>query len=267
MSAINVARRARLKVVVSEKAETDAIVRILCTRLRERRERLGALARREAHSIKEAHWISVDRALEIEGTTDPTRLRVELKLALPCRFQHRQRWWWSKPVEEVAPLLAGRNPLDLQDDRWELVIHEKFWRERLGKAADAPPIVTDTTINLVELSAPSVQLRPAPESEIRNAVQAEYDEAAEAGRKAPNIKEVPPLVQVRLEARGFDASQREIARVADGYKDRRRPSGRTLKSEGSRVDFALSHTAKSEKSGITAETSRSPAITVDGDSQ
>jgi hypothetical protein len=129
--------------------------------------------RPQAHRVKEAHWVNVDRALEIEGTTDPTRLRMELKQGLPCRFQDRTRWWRWKSIEDVAPLLAGRNPLDLQDDRRELVIHEKFWRERLGKAvastssADVPLIVTDTTINPVEPSPPSIQLRPAPETEIR----------------------------------------------------------------------------------------------------
>src|SRR5262249_37806689 len=141
MLTCNIARRARLKLVVSEQAETDTIERILRTRLRERREVRGALERRHAHRAKEAHWISIERALEIEGTNDPTRLRRELKQGLPCRYQHRERWWVWKPVEAVAPLLAGRNPLDLQDERWELVIHEKHWRERLGEPAEVPAIV------------------------------------------------------------------------------------------------------------------------------
>src|SRR5882724_1576316 len=75
-------------------------------------ERRIAREQREAHRAKEAHWISVERALEIEGTSDSTRLRMEIKLALPCRFRHRGRWWQFKQAEEVAPLLAGRNPLD-----------------------------------------------------------------------------------------------------------------------------------------------------------
>ncbi len=115
-------RRARLKLLVSEQAETEAIERILRKRLRERREVRGARDRRQAHGIKGAHWLTIEQALKIEGTTDPTRLRMELKQGLPCKFRNRGRWWQFKPVEEIAPLLAGRNPLDLQDDQWELVI-------------------------------------------------------------------------------------------------------------------------------------------------
>jgi hypothetical protein len=110
-----------------------------------------------------------------------------------------------------------------------------------------------------------VQLRNAPATEIRNAIRAKYDEATVAGRKAPNIKEVPPLVQAQLRAKGFHASQREIAKIAEAFKDRRRQPGRTLKSEGNRVDFALSHTAKSEKSGNHSP-DESISSTVDGES-
>jgi len=130
------------------------------------------IAKERRHHAKDAHWISVEQALKIEGTTDPTRLRMEIKRGLPCRFRHRGRWWQFKPVEEIAPLLTGRNPLDLQDDRWELVVHEKYLRERLGKLAapappgDMPPIVTDTATNLVEPSAEQPSKRavetPAP---------------------------------------------------------------------------------------------------------
>jgi hypothetical protein len=117
--------------------------------------------RREARIAKDTHWLTVEQALKIESTTDPTRLRMELKLGLPCRYRRRDRWWVWKPQEEVAPLLAGRNPLDLQDGLWELVIHEAFWRERLGRSAapappgDAPPPATETA---VEPSPPSAEL-------------------------------------------------------------------------------------------------------------
>src|SRR5262249_19762112 len=156
----------------------------------------------------EAHWLTVDQALAIEERTDPTRLRMELKAGLPARYQHRQRWWQTKPVEEIAPLLTSRNPLDLQDEHWELVIHETYWREGLGKpdavasSADVPSPVTDTSANTVEPSPPSAQLRNAPETEIRNAVQAEYDEVEKAERKPPNINEIQAPVQERLKAKG-----------------------------------------------------------------
>jgi hypothetical protein len=134
--------------------------------------------RRKARIAKDTHWLTVEQALKIEATTDPTRLRMELKLGLPCRYRRRDRWLVWKPQEEVAPLLAGRNPLDLQDGQWELVVHERYWRERLGKIAapapmaEVPLVVTDTATDPVELSpsmppveTPALSSAPGPQAE------------------------------------------------------------------------------------------------------
>jgi hypothetical protein len=206
-------RRARLKLAVSKQAETETIERILCKRLRERRERRGAQERRQTHRAKDAHWISVERALEIEGTSDPTRLRMELKQGLPCRFQHRGRWWQWKPVDEVAPLLASRNPLDLEDERWELVIHEKFWRERLGEpAAPSPPAETRS------------QLWDATDGEIRAAMRAVYDEK---GDERPDTNKIISPVRSQLEAGGLYAKWATIKQIAreKEFSDRRNKPG------------------------------------------
>jgi hypothetical protein len=180
-------------------------------------ERRIALERRQAHSA--TVWIGVERALEIEGTTDPTRLRMELKNGLPCRYQHRQRWWQAKPIEEVAPLLAGRHPLDLQDDRWELVVHKKWWRERLGKSAapvpsaDVPPPVTE-----------KVQLRDATDDEIRVAMRAVYDEK---GDERPDTNKIVSLVRNRLETKGLYAKWETVKQIAreKEFRGRRNKSG------------------------------------------
>jgi hypothetical protein len=190
------------------------------------------IAKERRHHAKDAHWLTVEQALKIEGTTDATRLRMEIKQGLPCRFRHQGRWWVWKSPEEIAPLLAGRNPLDLVDARCELVVHEKFWRDRLGRSAapappgDEPPPATETGADPVEPSTSSVQLRNAPETEIRNAIRAEYSETKIAGRKPPNINEIRPRVQERLKAQGFYASGRRIAGISDGVEGRRLKSGR-----------------------------------------
>jgi hypothetical protein len=101
-----------------------------------------ARERREEQCAKDARWVDVDRAMEIAvetGVEDGAdHLRVALKQGLLCRFQHHDRYWVSKPTEEVALLLAGRNPIDLEDKYWKLVIHEVFWREYLDRYTKGP---------------------------------------------------------------------------------------------------------------------------------
>ncbi len=225
---MNTARRARIKLVVSEQAETETIERILRERLRERRERRGALDRRQAHSAKDAHWISVERALKIEGTTDPTRLRMELKKGLPCQFRHRGRWWQSKPLEEVAPLLAVRNPLDLQDGSWELVVHEKYWREWLAKpasasSADVPPPPTEEVVLLPD----------ADEETIRTTIKDDYEKRKKAGEKPLNVNEVITPIKQRLKQMGFYAARKTISKVAHNkeFEDLRERPGATWKTK------------------------------------
>ena len=123
--------------------------------------------------------------------------------------------------------LVGADGSELENgQQWQFQIHKLDWCEHLGKPAastppaDVPPSATEEVV-----------LRHAPEPEIQSSIGAEYDEAEKAGQKAPNIKEVPRLAQARLRAKGFYASQRKIARVAEAFKDRRRQPGRTLKSE------------------------------------
>lgn len=224
------ARRERLKLVVSEQAETKTIERILRLRLRERRELRIAREGRQAHRIKEAAWISVDRALEIEGTIDPTRLRMEIKAGLPARYQHRTKWWEARSIEQVAPLLAGRNPLDLQDERWELVVHERYWRKRLDKR-DVSSSAADVPLPATE----KAQLQAATNDDIRVAMRAVYDEK---GNERPDTKKIVPLVRARLEAGGLYAKWRAVSEIAREreFEERRNPPGPTRKSPKNRPE-------------------------------
>jgi hypothetical protein len=241
-------------------------------------ERRIAREGRQAEHEKRAGWIAAEDVLNAGNPND--LIRALKSGAVDCLFVHPSRWWLQpstvpEHVWEAAQFKNGklwRSGICLEGPHQKLVVNEQQWRE-LGKpaapapSADVPPVATHPGADPVEPSTSSVQLRNAPEAEIRGAVQAEYDEAEKAGRKAPNIKEVPALAQARLRAEGFHASQREIARIAEAFKDRRRQPGRTLKSEkGNPVDFALSHTAKSEKSGNHSPDESISSVTIDGDS-
>jgi hypothetical protein len=78
------------------------------------------------------------------------------------------------------------------------------------------------------------QLKPsASTAMINEEIKSEYDAAEAAGRKPPNIKELAAAVQLLLEQKGFSARKRRIQLLgeAEKFKRRRRPPGKTLKSE------------------------------------
>jgi hypothetical protein len=81
--------------------------------------------------------------------------------------------------------------------------------------------------------ADSPGLKPAPHKEIRAAIKAAYDAADAAGRKPPNIKELPAAVLPRLVEKGYHASGRLIQQVGDAqeFRLRRRRPGKTISSE------------------------------------
>jgi hypothetical protein len=60
---------------------------------------------------------------------------------------------------------------------------------------------------------PDAELKQAPNAKVREAIRAEYKEAKDKEQKPPNIKELPPLIQNRLKAIGFRASQSNIAKI------------------------------------------------------
>jgi hypothetical protein len=132
-------------------------------------EAVYARERREAQREKDARWIGFDRALEIaaeEGVEDGAdHLRVALKQGLLCRFQHRERWWMSKPIEDVAPLLAGRNPLDLENGPWKLVVHEEFWRKYVGRLRPTKPALEKSApVEMPAADVPTDKTLPPPKT-------------------------------------------------------------------------------------------------------
>jgi hypothetical protein len=81
--------------------------------------------------------------------------------------------------------------------------------------------------------SPVKSLKQASEAMIIKAIKSAYDAADAAGRKPPNIKELPTAVRPLLEEKGFYASGRYIEELgaAEEFKRRRRPPGKTVSSE------------------------------------
>jgi hypothetical protein len=87
---------------------------------------------------------------------------------------------------------------------------------------------------MTERTAPIDQEpKQAPITAIHEAISAVYDEAAGAGQKPPNVREISAPVQSRLREQGLKASARQIEELAsdDRHKGRRRERGKTLASE------------------------------------
>jgi hypothetical protein len=76
-------------------------------------------------------------------------------------------------------------------------------------------------------------LKPASPKEIKQAIHAVYDAAEKSGAKPPNINELPTQVQNLLASSGHTATGRQIKEFGDQpvFSRRRRPRGKTLKSE------------------------------------
>ena len=76
-------------------------------------------------------------------------------------------------------------------------------------------------------------LAPAPNSMIDTAISDAYSEAERAGQKPPNLKEIVAPVLTKLLAQGHQASGRQIRKLAEAakHKKRRRKVGPTIARE------------------------------------
>jgi hypothetical protein len=73
----------------------------------------------------------------------------------------------------------------------------------------------------------------ASEDQIHEAIAVVYKDHAMAGKKPPNVKELIPLVKAKLRESGYDATWERIQLCGTDQRHatKRRPPGRTLKSE------------------------------------
>ncbi len=202
------ARRERLKLVVAEPAEADMIERILRKRLRERRERRGAMARRQVHHTEEEKWIDIAGALRIQDTDNPADLLAALASGkVQHRFVHPSRWWVWKAVpprlwKEVA--ISGNKLIGPN-----------------GSSLDSPEVSPP--------AAEKVRLRDATDDEIRVAMRTIYDERAD---ERPNTKKIVSPVRDWLKSKGLYATRDRIGDIAgeEEFKNRRDPPGRTRRT-------------------------------------
>jgi hypothetical protein len=245
MSTINTARserRTRLKVVISEQSETHAILRIL----QSRRAGRIARARRRAHHAEEERWTDIDGALAGGSTGNPANLLEACRLGkIGHHFRHKGRWWWTKPVRRdvlqratiFEKRLIGGDGSELENgQQWQFQIHKSDWCEYLDRTATAAASTDAPAADVPAGITETVRLRPAPETEVRSAILAEYDEAEKARRKPPNINEVQAPVQERLKAKGYRTSGRKIAKIAskEEFDNHRLPPGQTWKTQHER---------------------------------
>jgi hypothetical protein len=213
----------RLKLVVAESAETETIERILRKRLRMRRERRGALDRRQVEQKKRAGWIAAKVLLNAGNPND--LIKALRSGAVDCLFVHPTRWW-LKPSTVPQTAWDGaqfkngelwRNGICLEGRHQQLVINEQQWRERLGKP---PPDKTQS------------KLRDATDDDIRIAMRAVYDEARARNEKAPNVKQIVSPVRKRLETGGCYVERNRVDDIAgeNEFKNRRERPGPTQRN-------------------------------------
>lgn len=81
---------------------------------------------------------------------------------------------------------------------------------------------------------PPLTLRNASDQDVRDAIGQVYDDAAAAGGKPPNIRELGPLVQNALDKKGKTASKNRIEELGGKteFAARRGPVGRRVNSRG-----------------------------------
>jgi hypothetical protein len=133
------------------------------------------------------------------------------RLAGIVAAQNDWGWWHKQPWSDLKCILVKQ-------------IDYSVWLDRTIKPTnEAPPIESKS----------EPKLKIAPESKIDQEISAEYDEAERKGLKPPNLKEIARPVLARLRAEGYQASQRQILKLAEAekHKGRRRPPGRTVATD------------------------------------
>jgi hypothetical protein len=99
--------------------------------------------------------------------------------------------------------------------------------ERKEATASAPPAILSRTSPKKSATYPKID----------QAITATYDKAKAAGEKSPNLIEIIAPVQAILRAEGYEASGRQIQKLAaaDQHKIRRRKIGPTVANEKRRL--------------------------------
>jgi hypothetical protein len=172
--------------------------------------------------IRDKLWYDLEKDVINGLLDDPLRNGSRLGLRAidptghPGYIEGRQLYGLFRMMEESI-LLSKEAVLDLA--RRHKLSPPSWW--------------SDATERETQPSQPQVELKPAPAPIVIEAIRCAYDAAEVAGRKPPNIKELPAAVQPFLQHKGVSASGRRIQQLGDHeeFKRRRRRPGKTVASE------------------------------------
>ena len=117
-------------------------------------------------------------------------------------------------VESKAINSGGRKDIKGCEMPWGVV--RIRWEDASRIARDGLPIAPRPVELSVELDGPATLFR-ASKSELHEAMMQAYEVEQGAGRPAPNLVDLPPLVGVRLALDGKRATQPEIIDMADWF--------------------------------------------------
>jgi hypothetical protein len=155
------------------------------------------------------------------------------------------------PLPKTLPITIDKT--QIREPDWKDIDQNKLYLKNEWRPVFEPADFESAEINWGELDEfvrdayPPQELTPAPAPTITRQIKAVYDAADDAGAKPPNIKELPDEVQPQLEAMGYVATKRQIMKLGQAFEDRRRPAGKTLRSERQRLEISTSSSRQRKK--------------------
>jgi hypothetical protein len=167
-------------------------------------------------------WIL--RAIQDQLRVDAERYNAQKMFQVqgfPTQWKRRRfpRDWPARltpdRIDWVASTILGLDPERLIDNNLFIEI----------RASVLPNAPADTPSGL-PTETPAPWKSPTPEM-IRAKIREAYSEEKTAGRRAPNINDIPKLVRPKLNADGYDAAYNRIKTIADEppFKALREPTG------------------------------------------
>jgi hypothetical protein len=152
--------------------------------------------------------------VDVEGYNAQTMFQVQ---GFPTPWKRRRfpRDWPARltpdRIDWEASTIHGPDP-------FRLIENDLFIEIRASALATTPPVAAS--------GLPQQWKNPTDEM-VRAKVRDAYSEEKAAGRRAPNINEIPKFVRPKLNADGYDASGNRIKKIADEpeFKAAREPIG------------------------------------------
>jgi hypothetical protein len=163
-------------------------------------------------------WIL--RAIQDQLRVDPERYNAQAMFQVqgfPTQWKRRRI-----PLDWPARLTPDRIDWEASTiygpDPFKLIDNNLFIEIKASALAPAPVAASS--------ELPQQWKNPTDEM-VRAKIRDAYSEEKGAGRRAPNINEIPKFVRPKLQAEGYDASGNRIKQIADAseFKALREPTG------------------------------------------